>query len=279
MTDWAIGLSTGCFWESSIFECLEDIRYSGFSRIEVCSAPTHLDYHDIERVRCAGTLIEKLGLETYSYHAPFSERIDITSPDRHLRDFARDELFQAVEAAAILKARNFVIHPGPESPGGAHQEHFSCLHHGVDVLNQIYAHCRRFGVALVLENMLPHLVTGKIRDLLWIFGALDTFKVGLCLDTGHAHLTGDLPGIVHKMAGHLWMVHANDNNRQFDDHLPPGDGSIHWQPVLSHLNELGFNGTFVIELSSAGGKQQILEGARRGRTFLRDLSHRLRVPV
>ena len=53
MSDWAVGLSTGCFWQTSIFDCLEDIRNSGFGRIEICSSPAHLDYHDVERVKRA----------------------------------------------------------------------------------------------------------------------------------------------------------------------------------------------------------------------------------
>ena len=65
MSDWAVGLSTGCFWQTSIFECLEDIRDSGFGRIEICSFPAHLDYHDVDRVKRAAGLIDELGLETY----------------------------------------------------------------------------------------------------------------------------------------------------------------------------------------------------------------------
>ena len=42
LSDWAVGLSTGCFWQTSIFDCLEDIRNSGFGRIEICSFPAHL---------------------------------------------------------------------------------------------------------------------------------------------------------------------------------------------------------------------------------------------
>jgi hypothetical protein len=52
-------------------------------------------------------------------------------------------------------------------------------------------------------------------------GALDSCEVGICLDTGHAHLGEDLPAVVHKLSGHLWMVHASDNHRTCDDHLPP----------------------------------------------------------
>ena len=46
MTDWPIGLSTGCFYHQSILDCLLVIRESGFSTIEICSSPTHLDYHN-----------------------------------------------------------------------------------------------------------------------------------------------------------------------------------------------------------------------------------------
>jgi len=278
MSDWAVGLSTGCFWQTSIFDCLEDIRNSGFGRIEICSYPAHLDYHNVECVRRAADFINALGLETYSFHAPFSDRIDITSPDPQARDFALKELLKAAEAAAILKVRYFVIHPGPENSTLPDHERFWRLQNAVNVLNQAVVHCRRLGVGLVLENMLPHLFAGRTRDLLWILGAMDSCEVGICLDTGHAHLGEDLPAVVHKLSGHLWMVHASDNRGNYDDHLPPGDGNINWGSLVDHLYELHFNGTFIMEVNGSGEGKSILEGARRGRQHLRDLCHRLRVP-
>lgn len=279
MSDWPVGLSTGCFWQTSIFDCLEDIRNSGFGRIEICSFPAHLDYHDLKKVKRADALIHKLGLEPYSFHAPFADHIDITAPDPHARDLAQRELFKAADAAAILKVRYLVVHPGPENATLPQHERFWRLENAVGVLNRVFLHCRRLGVGLVLENMLPHLFAGRIRDLLWILGALDYCEVGICLDTGHAFLGEDLPAVVHKLSGHLWMVHATDNHRQYDDHLPPGDGEINWAALLDHLNDLHFNGTFIMEISGAGEPQSILEGARRGRAYLRELSHRLRVPA
>jgi len=279
MSDWAVGLSTGCFWQTSIFECLEDIRDSGFGRIEICSFPAHLDYHDVERVKRAAGLIDQLGLETYSFHAPFSDHIDITSPDPQHREFALQELMKAAEAAAILSVRYFVIHPGPENSALPEHERFWRLENAVGVLNRAFAHCQKLGIGLVLENMLPHLFAGRTRDLLWILGALDTCEVGICLDTGHAHLAGDLSAVAHKLSGHLWMVHGSDNHGQRDDHLPPGDGRIDWGAFLSHLYDLHFNGTFILEIAGTGDRKQILDGARRGRKHLRDLSHRLRVPA
>ena len=252
MSDWAVGLSTGCFWQTSIFDCLEDVRNSGFGRIEICSFPAHLDYHDVERVKRASCVISELGLESYSLHAPFSERIDITSPDPHTRTIAPNELLKAADAAAILKVRYFVVHPGPESATLAEHERFWRLENAVGALNQASFHCKRLGVGLVLENMLPHLFAGRTRDLLWILGALSACEVGICLDTGHAHLAENLRTVVHKLSGHLWMVHASDNRGQYDDHLPPGDGNIDWAALLAHLFDLRFNGTFILEINGTG---------------------------
>jgi sugar phosphate isomerase/epimerase len=276
MSDWAIGLSTGCFWQTSIFDCLEPIRNSGFDRLEICSYPAHLNYHDKEAVKRAGERIHELGLEAYSFHAPFSDGIDITSPDQATRDFAMAELVEAAEAAALLQVRYFVLHPGPERSILPETERFFRLQNAVDVLNRFYHHCRRLGVGLVLENMLPHLFAGRTRDLMWILGALDVDDVGICLDTGHAYLAEDLLLVVHKLSGHLWMVHASDNRRQRDDHLPPGDGEIDWTALLAHLTKLHFNGTMMLEIAGDVGQVETLSRARRGRQHLRDLAHRFR---
>ena len=77
MTNWPIGLSTGCFHQTPISECLETIRGSGFSMIEVVFSPPHLDYKNLAAVREAGQRIEDLGMEVFSFHAPFANDIDI----------------------------------------------------------------------------------------------------------------------------------------------------------------------------------------------------------
>jgi len=127
----------------------------------------------------------------------------------------------------------------------------------------------------VLENMLPHLFSGRVRELLWILGALETTDVGICLDTGHAHLSGDLRTVVHKLSGHLWMMHATDNHGHRDDHLPPGDGRIDWQRLLRQMARIEFSGAIILEVAGQDNHQAVLEGARRARRHLREISRRL----
>jgi len=275
MSDWPVGLSTGCFYRTSIFDCLEAIRNSGFGLIEVCSFPAHLDYHNLDAVRAAKRRIDELGLEPYSMHAPFADEIDITSMDSQGRGRARDELMRAADAAGALNVRYLVIHPGPETGGFPKQERFHRMENAAGVLNEVSQACRERGAALVLENMLPHLFSGRVRDLLWVLGALETTEVGICLDTGHAHLSGDLRTVAHKLSGHLWMMHATDNHGQEDEHLPPGDGQIDWQRLLRQMLSIGFRGAIVLEVAGQADGEATLDGARRARRFLRNLSHRL----
>jgi sugar phosphate isomerase/epimerase len=161
MSDWPVGLSTGCFYRTSIFDCIEPIRNSGFRLIEVCSFPAHLDYHDAEALKAARRRIDELGMEPYSLHAPFADGIYITSLDEGHRHEAREELIQAADAAGQLGVRYLVNHPGPEKGGFPEHERCHRMEHAAGVLTEVSHACRERNVALVLENMLPHLFSGR----------------------------------------------------------------------------------------------------------------------
>ncbi len=276
MSDWPVGLSTGCFYQRNILDSLELIRRGGFDMVEVCSFPAHLDYHDKAAVQRAAQRIEELGMEAYSFHAPFADHIDITSLYPDQRSLATNEILQAAEAAALLQVRYFVIHPGPEHatlPPG--HERYQRMENAVSVLNQVARRCQELGVVCVLENKLPHLLFGTTSDILWIMGAMNTIEIGTCLDTGHAYLSGDIYNVMHKLSAHLQMLHANDNLGTYDDHKPPGLGNIDWFKLLAELSETGFHGGLILELAGNQDAELVLAEARRARRFLRDISRRL----
>ncbi len=271
---WPIALSTGCFYRHSIFNVLEEIRASGFQAIEVCSFPKHLDYHQEEDVRRAGELMRRLGLRPISFHAPFADRIDITAPDEAVREAAVAELITACRAAALLGTENIVLHPGPEREGRPPQEEFlQRMYHAAVSLNRVAAHCCETGLQLLLENMLPHLLFGQTSDMMYLLGEISTCSVGTCLDTGHARLSGDLGNVIHKLSGHLKMVHINDNHGDWDAHLIPGDGSIDWPWLLSELQRYQFRGGLIIEMSARENETvaDTLARARQGRDFLTNI--------
>jgi sugar phosphate isomerase/epimerase len=244
--------------------------------VEVCSFPSHLDYHDKEMVRDAAKAMKEMGMEPYSFHAPFAHNIDITSLNVDAREFAYKEMMLAAEAAAILEARHFVIHPGPEeSYRPPAEEHLRRLANAAGVLNRLARRCQEMRVGVVLENMLPHLMFGRTTDMLWLMGALETVNVGACMDSGHAYLSGDVHHVMHKLSGHLRLVHGNDNRGKRDDHLAPGLGHIRWKELLAQLYRGGFRGAFILEL--AGGREplEILHDARQSRAYLRNIGREM----
>ena len=99
MDDWLAGLSTGYFHQQSILSCLENIKNGGFNSIEVCSAPSHLDYHNSADVIKAHALIREVGMNVYSFHAPFAEYIDISSSSNSVHRNALEEIHMAADAA------------------------------------------------------------------------------------------------------------------------------------------------------------------------------------
>ena len=275
MSAWQVGLSTGCFYRTSIFEVLEAIRYSGFSFVEICSHPAHLDYNDREKVRKAATCLQRYGLQPFSFHAPFGSGIDIASPVEEQRRKSIAELRAAVKAAAILGAGHFVIHPGPEKEAGPDPEkNWHMLRLCAESLRIIAEDCWRHGMKIVLENMLPHLFPADAADLCGLMRQLDDLRPGFCLDTGHAHISGDLHRLIRVFVTDMLMIHAADNKGREDEHLPPGKGTINWPEIWTLLRKGDFKGVVMLELAGDSGdkKEEILAEALKARHFLEKLA-------
>ena len=182
----------------------------------------------------------------------------------------------AAKAAALLRVHYFVIHPGPENPATVPPEEvLSRMQHVIESLNEIARRCHELGMICVLENKLPHLVFGNTSDILWILDGINGAEVGACLDTGHAFLGGDLHDLIHKLAGHLKMIHAHDNACSRDEHLAPGDGKIDWTQLLQDLIQIQFHGAIILEMAGMPNPNDTLNNARRGRSYLRGLARQI----
>jgi len=253
MNNWPVGLSTGCFYRRGLFEVLPDIAASGISVIEICSYPAHLNFTDPKEVTAAAEAIRGHGLTPFSFHAPFAKGLDISAPDPGQREDSVQRMLTAVEAAGVLGVQCLVIHPGPEIEGKAPAvEHRQRLQHAAQSLGRIARAGAERGVQLVLENMLAHLRLGSTADLLWLMDRLKPWQPGFCLDTGHAHLAGNLAEMTALLPQQLRMVHAADNHGVRDEHLAPGQGGIDWPRLIAHLQAVPFAGTWILELAGDG---------------------------
>lgn len=128
-------------------------------------------------------------------------------------------------------------------------------------LSRITEVCKARGVTACLH---PHWGT-MVQNVDEVERVLDNSSVGLCLDTGHLACGGaDVVALVDKYADRVDIVHAKDIHKDMTDKLltgelvwgdgvkqgmfaPIGEGDIDFKAIVAKLNEVGFNGYYVLE--------------------------------
>lgn len=96
-----------------------------------------------------------------------------------------------------------------------------------------------------------------------LFDGLSSPHVGMCLDTGHAHVNGCLMEMTRVLAPYIRYVHLHDNDGVHDAHRAPGIGTIDWTawyPVLAALPQRPW---VMFEYPRADGFAHVIEGIRR----------------
>ena len=244
---------------------VERLAASGFELVEVFATRSHVDYHDEGSVIGLRHAIEATGMRAWSVHAPISDSFtggvwgrpySNASPDDGVRQQAIDETCVAIRAAGLLGCAEVVVHlgipreqrvpPGDNSAAAAGRS-----------LEALARASEAAGVRLALELIPNGLATAEaLVD--WLDGDLDLGRAGVCLDTGHAHLTGGAPEAVELLSGYLTTTHVHDNRGRTDDHLVPFDGTVDWPATLMALSKVGYTGPLMFEIPDHGNADATL---------------------
>lgn len=99
------------------------------------------------------------------------------------------------------------------------------------MIGRIIPVARKNNVRLAIENLLTHPYQPLFDSL---FETFPKEELGFCFDSGHANLTGELH-ILERYLDRLIVTHLHDNRGKEDEHLPPGQGTIDWKPIISSL--------------------------------------------
>ncbi len=163
--------------------------------------------------------------------------------------------FRAIEASSMLGAEWMVMHPYnfPHDPLYSRKK---ALDFNLSYLAPFIEAAKKAGVGIAVENMVDfggnrrRYCGGDPEELLELVDAINDPDVGICIDTGHAHLSGIHVGEFIRMVGRrLKCTHIDDNRRDGDTHLPPYFGTVDWADTLRAFEEIGYEGDFSFELS------------------------------
>ena len=191
------------------------------------------------------------GLVVHSVHAAWgsetidAERIDLSHPVAEVRGPSVAEVGRCLDWAAQAGADCLVVHPGvlASEPGDGARR--SALGDSLAALAEQPASHR---VRVCVENMPPSVWPGnRVAELRELIDSVGSDRVGLCLDTGHAHLQGELAQEIEHAGSALCTTHVHDNDGQRDRHLLPGYGTIDWLGARRALARAGYRGVLMLE--------------------------------
>ncbi|MBP1633612.1 MAG: L-xylulose 5-phosphate 3-epimerase [Acidobacteria bacterium] len=246
---------------------LRELAEFGFTEVELFASMGHFDYRDQASGRELAGWVRDAGLALHSVHAPIVEYVrgpewgpplSIASADERARAHAVGETVAALALARAVPFRYLVVHLGvPDTDGEAGSNSRAAAERSVA---EVARAARAMGVLVALE-VIPNALSAPEVLARWLEegaeGVDGTF--GICLDTGHAFLHGDLPDAIDLVSGELVTTHVHDNRGTADDHLVPFEGSIDWPTAMMTFQKVGYDGVYVLELANTSTAHDVLQ--------------------
>jgi sugar phosphate isomerase/epimerase len=219
---------------------LDTLARGGAQAVEIFAARGHFNYHDKEHVKEIGHWFKTEPVQFHSMHSPIymsndfrsgEPPLSIVDPEKRNRIDAMDEIKRAIEVAEYAPFRFLVQHIGRSDEYDDPKKFEAAL----SSIEHLRAFARQLGVGLLVENTPNDLATPeRLKELLQ---ALHYPDLGICFDTGHAHLMSSVHQAFAVLEDRICSTHVHDNKRDRDAHLWPGQGTIEWSQTMQSLRK------------------------------------------
>ncbi len=162
---------------------------------------------------------------------------------------------RSVKAAAMLGIPWLVFHAGT-FPGTFDQSHREALKEkNLRWFAPFVQLAEEHSTGIAIENMADQfgqyeggIFAANTEDLIDLVDRFHSPAVGICWDTGHAHIQGvSQPDMLRLIGNRLKALHIQDGNGKTDQHTAPFYGTIDWPPILQALRDIAFSGAFTFE--------------------------------
>jgi sugar phosphate isomerase/epimerase len=251
------GMSTYVYIKKRLHPGLLDtLKRGGAQAIEIFAARGHFNYTEREHIKELAGWFQTEGVEFHSMHSPIymsndfrsgGQPLNIVDVEKPRRIDAMDEIKRAIEVAEYMPFRFLIQHIG-KSDEFDDPRKFEWALSGIEHLR---AFCRQLGVTLLVENTPNDLATPeRLKELL---KALHYTDLGVCFDTGHAHIMSSVHQAFGVLQDRIRSTHVHDNHRDKDSHLWPGDGTVDWSETMQALRAAAQVPALLMEIEGEEG--------------------------
>jgi sugar phosphate isomerase/epimerase len=191
-----------------------------------------------ERYRAAG-------IRFYACHAPFDDTAELSQLEDEARRRAVEIHVKSLERAALAGVECIVIHPGRRCDENEIPQRMGRLYASLEALVPA---AQKSGVRLALENMLPAHVGSESADVRRIVDQFDSPYLGVCFDTGHAHVNEEgVDAAFATLRERIIAFHLADNDGHKDQHSQPPYGTIDWSAFVPAFRAMEFEAPATVE--------------------------------
>ena len=163
---------------------------------------------------------------------------------------AMDDMKRWVDLFNAIGIEAGVLHVGGQKLASLGWSEEQILVHRAKAVREVAEHAKGGVTQICLENLTPRMGYADANDAKQVLAAVDMPNVGVCLDTGHANISGvSCVEFIRELGPQLKALHIADNLGTNDDHiLPYGRGTVPWPEVMKALREVGYAGLFNFEV-------------------------------
>lgn len=198
-----------------------EINIEIFFKAEVLDGITE---KDIMRVR------ESLPYNpSLTIHAPFMD-LAPGAIDNKVRQVTIERFVQTINYADILDAKIVVFHSGFEKWKYALDVNL-WLQKSLQTWKPLNKLAQDKGIKIAIENIFEE----DPSNLRLLMEEMASENFGICFDTGHFNIFSNtsLTLWMDHLNQYIIELHIHDNHKNFDDHLPIGEGSFDFKSLFS----------------------------------------------
>lgn len=178
---------------------------------------------------------EQYGLPTELSHLPFFKYDGKNTVDL---DYNMEMSYRCLDANVILGTKWTVAH------------FMADMDAALEYLRPICKYATERNIGIAVENT-PRATIEALCEAVDVLSS-EGYKVGICLDVGHANYAGCVPAdAVRMMEKRIKMLHIHDNYGDRDAHQPPFSGNINWKELMTSLADVGYCGDLNFEINTA----------------------------
>ncbi len=254
-----LAFSSNAYLHHSIEETIRRIAGIGYKGIELLADVPHAWPAGLlpERVDAIRRALDDAGLTISNINAFMMNAIadprqpywhpGWIDPDPHYRAIRREHTKRALKLAQQLGAPHITTEPGgPLAPGQTRDEASRIFYEELMPCIEVAEACN---VGLLIEPE-PELLIERFDQYLEFVARLDSPRIGLNFDVGHAYCVGEDPqDWVARMAEHTVHYHLEDiAPTRVHQHLVPGRGAIDFAATLQAIRNTNYAGWLTVEL-------------------------------